>query len=75
MHNLVLLIGRLVNEPELVKTETGKKVLTIRLAVQRNFKNLRIIFFFIIIIKSVISLIIKRIFKHTSHHLNYIINP
>ena len=35
----VLLIGRLVNEPELVKTETGKKVLTIRLAVQRNFKN------------------------------------
>ena len=39
MHNLVLLIGRLVNEPELVKTETGKKVLTIRLAVQRNFKN------------------------------------
>ena len=75
MHNLVLLIGRLVNEPELVKTETGKKVLTIRLAVQRNFKNLRIIFLFIIIIKSVISLIIKRIFKHTSHHLNYIINP
>ena len=39
MHNLVLLIGRLVNEPELVKTETGKKVLTICLAVQRNFKN------------------------------------
>ena len=39
MHNLVLLIGRLVNEPELVKTETGKKVLTIRLAVQRNFKK------------------------------------
>ena len=36
MHNLVLLIGRLVNEPELVKTETGKKVLTIRLAVQRT---------------------------------------
>ena len=41
MHNLVLLIGRLVNEPELVKTETGKKVLTIRLAVQRNFKTER----------------------------------
>lgn len=39
MYNLVMLIGRLANEPELTKTESGKKVLTIRLAVQRTYKN------------------------------------
>lgn len=39
MYNLVYLIGRLTADPELVVTETGKKVLTVILAVQRTYKN------------------------------------
>ncbi len=39
MYNLTQLIGRLTTEPEITKTETGKKVCNITLAVQRNFKN------------------------------------
>ena len=39
MHNLVYLIGRLVNDPELKTSENNKNYTTITLAVQRNFKN------------------------------------
>lgn len=39
MYNLVNLIGRLTHEPELDKTETGKNVCHIQLAVQRTYKN------------------------------------
>jgi len=39
MYNLVQLIGRLTSDPEIVKTESGKKVSHIYLAVQRTFKN------------------------------------
>jgi single-strand DNA-binding protein len=39
MYNLVYLIGRLTTDPETTETETGKKVMTINLAVQRSFKN------------------------------------
>ena len=39
MYNLVMLIGRLTADPELVTTDKGKKVLTINLAVSRNYKN------------------------------------
>ncbi len=39
MFNQVLLIGRLVEEPELHETSDGKVVTTIRVAVQRPFKN------------------------------------
>jgi len=39
MQNLVYLIGRLVNDPELKKTENSKDYSTITIAVQRPFKN------------------------------------
>ncbi len=39
MQNLVYLIGRLVSDPELKKTETSKDYATITIAVQRPFKN------------------------------------
>ena len=39
MNNLVYLIGRLVSDPELKKSETSKEYATITLAVQRAFKN------------------------------------
>ena len=39
MYNLVYLIGRLVNDPELKKSENSKDYASITLAVQRNFKN------------------------------------
>ena len=39
MHNLVYLIGRLVTDPELKKTENKKDYISINLAVQRSFKN------------------------------------
>ena len=39
MNNLVYLIGRLVSDPELKKTETSKEHASITLAVQRSFKN------------------------------------
>lgn len=39
MHNLVYLIGRLTENPEIKNLEEGKSMLTINLAVQRSFKN------------------------------------
>lgn len=39
MQNLVYLIGRLVSDPELKKTENSKDYSTITVAVQRAFKN------------------------------------
>ena len=37
--NTVCLLGRLAQEPELKQTPSGTAVLTMRLAVNRNFKN------------------------------------
>ncbi len=39
MQNLVFLIGRLVSDPELKKSEKDKDYASITLAVQRSFKN------------------------------------
>ncbi len=39
VHNLVYLIGRLTDNPELKEYEDGKSMLTINLAVQRSYKN------------------------------------
>lgn len=39
MLNNVILIGRIVNDPELEQTPKGKKVSTITLAIARSFKN------------------------------------
>lgn len=39
MQNLVFLIGRLVNDPELKISENEKKFISITVAVQRSFKN------------------------------------
>ena len=39
MQNLVYLIGRLVSDPELKKTENSKEYTAITIAVQRAFKN------------------------------------
>lgn len=39
MNNLVYLIGRLVSDPELKKSESTKDYATITVAVQRPFKN------------------------------------
>lgn len=40
MLNQIVLVGRLVNTPELRQTENGKNVTNITLAVPRNYKNL-----------------------------------
>lgn len=40
MLNQTVLVGRLVRDPELYETETGKKVTKITLAVPRNFKDI-----------------------------------
>lgn len=40
MLNHVVLVGRLVRDPELQITETGKKRSTVTLAVNRGYKNL-----------------------------------
>ena len=39
MINQVILVGRLVYDPELVTLEDGRTVTTITLAIQRGFKN------------------------------------
>lgn len=39
MLNQIVLVGRLVKNPELRVTDTGKKMTTITLAVPRNYKN------------------------------------
>ena len=39
MLNQVVLVGRLVRNPELKETETGKKVTNITIAVPRSYKN------------------------------------
>ena len=39
MLNQLIVIGRLVKDPELKKTETGKNVANITLAVPRSYKN------------------------------------
>lgn len=40
MLNQVVLVGRLVSDPEITETEAGKKVSVITLAVSRSFKNI-----------------------------------
>lgn len=39
MLNQTVIVGRLVSDPELRETETGKKVANVTLAVPRSFKN------------------------------------
>lgn len=39
MLNQIVIVGRLVSDPELRKTESGKKVTNITLAVPRSYKN------------------------------------
>ncbi len=39
MLNQVVLVGRLTEDPTIIETEKGKKLTTIKLAVQRPFKN------------------------------------
>lgn len=39
MHNMVYLIGRLTEDPEIKENENGKSMLTVNLAVQRSYKN------------------------------------
>lgn len=39
MLNQVVIVGRLVKEPEIKETQDGKKISNITLAVQRSFKN------------------------------------
>lgn len=39
MYNFTYLMGRLTTDPEILQTESGKKVCRITLAVQRTFKN------------------------------------
>ena len=40
MLNSTVLVGRLVNDPELYETENGRKVTRITLAVPRSYKNI-----------------------------------
>ena len=39
MINMVMLVGRLVQKPEVIEQEDGKKVSRVTLAVNRNFKG------------------------------------
>ena len=39
MLNNVVLVGRVVRQPELMETQEGKRVTTVTLAVHRSFKN------------------------------------
>lgn len=41
MLNQIVIVGRLVRDPELRQTEGGKKVTNITLAVPRSYKNLK----------------------------------
>lgn len=41
MLNQIVIVGRLVNDPELRETENGKKVTNITLAVPRSYKNVK----------------------------------
>ena len=38
--NNVVLVGRLVEDPKVIDTETGKQMTSITIAVTRNYKNL-----------------------------------
>ena len=40
MLNQVVLVGRLVKDPELTETESNKKMTRVTVAVPRNFKNM-----------------------------------
>lgn len=40
MLNQTVIVGRLVREPELRETDTGKKITNITLAVPRSYKNI-----------------------------------
>ena len=40
MLNQVVLVGRLVKDPQLVETETNKKMSRVTIAIPRNFKNM-----------------------------------
>ena len=40
MLNQTIIVGRMVTDPELRQTESGKKVMNVTLAVPRSFKNL-----------------------------------
>lgn len=40
MLNQTVIVGRLVKEPELRETDTGKKITNITLAVPRSYKNI-----------------------------------
>ena len=40
MLNQVVLVGRLVKDPELVETESNKKMTRITIAIPRSFKNM-----------------------------------
>ncbi len=40
MLNQVVLVGRLVKDPELIETETNKKMSRITIAIPRSFKNM-----------------------------------
>lgn len=39
MLNQVVLVGRLTADPEVIKTENGKKKTTVNIAVSRSYKN------------------------------------
>ena len=39
MLNQIILVGRLVTTPEVIETESGKKMSYITLAIPRTFKN------------------------------------
>jgi single-strand DNA-binding protein len=39
MLNQTVLVGRLINDPEVIETETGKKKVVIELSIPRSYKN------------------------------------
>jgi single-strand DNA-binding protein len=41
MLNQIVIVGRLVRDPELRETESGKKVTNITLAIPRSYKNVK----------------------------------